>query len=91
MPKWFVALGLIWALCAYGISLGYSARSGGLVADYCAYGAVSRAQLDGCIERVGESDIRKSSTSAARFARRDIDAGGDNRAVLRGLPQSPTL
>ncbi len=44
-PKWFVALGLIWALCAYGISLGYNARSGGFVADTAPMGPSRRSSL----------------------------------------------
>jgi hypothetical protein len=72
-PKWFVALGILWALCGLLVYSGYASRDGGLIADYCAYGAVSKAQLDGCIEHVDEDEILGRNTNAARFARRDIE------------------
>jgi hypothetical protein len=43
------------------------------VSDYCAYGAVSQAQLDGCVDHVGTDDIDRLDTNAARYARGELD------------------
>jgi hypothetical protein len=42
-----------------------------LVSDYCAYGSVSQAQLDGCKGHVTADDVRSRDTPAARFAQSD--------------------
>lgn len=39
------------------------------VSDYCRYGSVSRAQLNGCVSHVTPAYIRSRRTAAARFAR----------------------
>ncbi len=44
-----------------------------LVSDYCSYGAVSEAQLDGCKSRVVAADIVDRDTPAARFANGSLD------------------
>jgi hypothetical protein len=36
---------------------------------YCEYGAVSKAQLDGCITHVTPGEIDRLGTNAARYAR----------------------
>lgn len=41
--------------------------------DYCSYGSVSEAQRQGCEERVDVSAIRRLDTSAARFARGELN------------------
>jgi len=59
-----------------------SGRSGGEVIDvegtgldaelvyrYCAYGSVSRAQLDGCVDHVEPGEILDRRTNAALYAR----------------------
>ncbi len=40
---------------------------------YCSYGAVSRAQLDGCTDHVTENDFDHLKTNAARYARGELD------------------
>lgn len=43
-----------------------------LVARYCVYGAVSRAQLKGCLDNVSPETVASYSTPAARYARGDL-------------------
>jgi hypothetical protein len=40
---------------------------------YCAYGAVSRAQLDGCIEHVTPEEVAALRTNAAMYAMGRLD------------------
>jgi hypothetical protein len=40
-----------------------------LVSDYCSYGAVSQAQLDGCKSHVTANEVRGRNTPAAHFAK----------------------
>ncbi|MEA2275313.1 MAG: hypothetical protein QOC78_273 [Solirubrobacteraceae bacterium] len=47
-----------------------------LVGDYCAYGAVSHAQLDGCKGHVTANQVRARDTTAAHFAQRDVEDCG---------------
>jgi hypothetical protein len=70
---WMIGLFLVWAFIGYGVWSGHEQRSGGYIADYCAYGAVSQAQLDACIDHVVEGDINGLETNAAQFARREFD------------------
>lgn len=50
-----------------------------LVSRYCYYGAVSEAQLNGCLENVTEGSIGARRTNAARFARdEDMACGSDS-------------
>lgn len=54
----------------YGWFMGYEQRQPGReLYDYCAYGSVSQAQLQGCMEHVTLSHIDELETPAARFAR----------------------
>lgn len=46
------------------------------VTAYCSYGAVSQAQLDGCVEHVSSDDIDALDTEAARYARGERDGCG---------------
>lgn len=48
-----------------------------LVKRYCEYGAVSRAQLEGCRGHVSAAYVRASRTAAARFAIGKGDCGPD--------------
>jgi hypothetical protein len=43
-----------------------------LVSNYCEYGAVSDAQLDGCITHVNPEYIDRLDTHAARYARGEL-------------------
>lgn len=43
------------------------------VAEYCAYGAVSDAQLAGCESHVEESDIDALDTNAAEYSRGNLN------------------
>jgi hypothetical protein len=47
-----------------------------LVARYCLYGAVSRAQLKGCVTNVSPETVASYSTPAARYARGDLISCG---------------
>lgn len=47
--------------------------SGNIVHDYCAYGAVSQAQLDGCESHITESTAASYNTNAGRYARGELD------------------
>jgi len=42
------------------------------VEDYCAYGAVSQAQLDGCIDHVTPGTVDGYDTNAAEYARGEL-------------------
>lgn len=70
---WMGFLVAAWLFIGLGVWGGYRERSGGYIADYCAYGAVSQAQLDACIDHVDASEIDASKSTAARFARREFD------------------
>jgi hypothetical protein len=59
---------LVVGVIAYGLYLGHVSRLHGTVADYCAYGAVSRTQLDDCRDHVSRDDVERLDTNAARFA-----------------------
>jgi hypothetical protein len=57
-----------------------------LVGDYCAYGAVSRAQLEGCKSHVTANQVRARDTTASHFAQRDIeDCGEDSGPFCEGV------
>lgn len=43
------------------------------VTAYCSYGAVSQAQLDGCVDHVSASTIDERDTNAAKFSRGEIE------------------
>ena len=47
------------------------------IVDYCAYGAVSAAQFDGCVDHVTLKDIDRLNTPAAMFSRHEIGCGED--------------
>jgi hypothetical protein len=67
-----VAVAIALGFGTYGI-LTVRDSSRQVVADYCAYGAVSQAQLDGCKDHVGFSDVEEANTPAARFALRSVE------------------
>lgn len=48
-------------------------HTGDLIDDYCAYGAVSLAQLRGCEDHVDASHVMGLDTNAARYARGELD------------------
>jgi hypothetical protein len=61
-------------LVAAVVAGGLAACGGGTsVSDYCSYGAVSQAQLEGCIEHVDQDYINRLDTNAARYARGELD------------------
>ena len=57
---------VVTALFAWGF--GQEQRYQGTLYDYCAYGAVSQAQLTGCLDHVTTDRISQLNTDAARFA-----------------------
>ncbi len=56
------------AALAIGVFAGDDARENGALNDYCRYGAVSNAQLQGCLDHVTTDRINELHTNAARFA-----------------------
>jgi hypothetical protein len=44
-----------------------------VIGDYCAYGAVSHAQLDGCVDHVTTDQVDDLDTNAAEYARGELD------------------
>lgn len=77
---WMIAVGVLWVLVAFSVYSGYNGRDGGsYIGDYCGYGAVSQAQLDGCLENVDERRIDRARTEAGRFARGELmECGADS-------------
>ncbi len=70
---------LMMALTVLGIAVSYFTLTGiqhahRLVADYCSYGSVSQAQLDGCESHVTGNEVESRATRAARFAQSGSDA-----------------
>lgn len=65
-------IGLLMAL-AFATALGIENRSGGMLRDYCDYGAVSRAEVQGCLDHVTDAQIQRLNTDAARFAQGNLD------------------
>ena len=63
-------------LCAalIGTFVGYQDRTAGELHDYCSYGAISSAQLRGCLDHVTLARIDVLNTDAARFARGPLDS-----------------
>lgn len=63
------------AICVLFVgTLGIQAcGTGGEIARYCEYGAVSEAQLDGCKDHVEGDQVDRLDTNAARYARGDLD------------------
>lgn len=57
-----------------GLSAGCATGGSDLVYDYCAYGAVSEAQLDGCVEHVTPEVVDGYDTNAAEYARGELDS-----------------
>jgi hypothetical protein len=55
------------------VALGLGACGEDEVSAYCHYGAVSEAQLNGCIDHVGTEQIDRLDTNAARYARGELD------------------
>jgi hypothetical protein len=69
-PMLTIPAAIIVAAALFGAYAGEQDRSGaqGTLSLYCRYGAVSNAQLHGCIDHVAVSDITGRDTNAARFA-----------------------
>jgi hypothetical protein len=65
--RFFIAATVVLGLLTYAV-IGELQSSNRLVSDYCAYGSVSQAQLDGCKGHVSGNDVRSRDTPAARFA-----------------------
>src|SRR3954447_9458146 len=63
---------IVAVLCIFGWVQGDQSRTSYLGV-YCKYGAVSRAQLNGCMKHVNSDDIDDLETPAARFARGELD------------------
>lgn len=59
-------------LTYYGI-FGHDDREHSFIADYCHYGAVSQAQLKGCLDHATYKQIEQLDTNAAQFAARELD------------------
>ena len=64
---------LLMSLALASCGGGSSASSDDPILDYCSYGAVSQAQLDGCIEHVPTSQVNGLDTDAARYAKGQLD------------------
>jgi ABC-type Fe3+-siderophore transport system permease subunit len=65
-----IALGFL----VTAVTVGHNSRQpGGHLYSYCAYGAVSRAQLQGCLDHVKDRSIDDMTTNAADFANRRLD------------------
>lgn len=43
------------------------------VRDYCAYGAISETQRQGCVDHVTQDRVEALKTNAARYARGELD------------------
>jgi hypothetical protein len=57
-----------------GAANGWNDRMQGSLHDYCSYGSVTAAQMEGCLNHVTLSRIDHLDTSAARFALGSLDA-----------------
>jgi hypothetical protein len=67
---WIAApIALLLVALVIGAYAGISERSAGKLRKYCEYGAVSKAQLAGCLDHVTDSQINRLQTDAAQFAR----------------------
>ena len=64
---------------------GYQSRTN-YIHHYCAYGAVSEAQLNGCLNHVTTSEVDDRKTPAAIFAR----SGGDAECGPGAGPLCPS-
>lgn len=65
---------VLFGLSAFGAFSGYSDRRDGWLYYYCAYGSVSQAQMDGCLDHVNKGDVDRLDTNAARFSRWELGA-----------------
>jgi hypothetical protein len=75
-PVWMrwaggIAIAIV-AISLQAAAVGWRSRSEGYLHDYCSYGAVSQAQLEGCLDHVNHRQIDRLDTHAARFAREDL-------------------
>ena len=66
-----IAITSVLSTIAVLVTVGCSSNS--QVADYCSYGAVSAAQLQGCIDHVSDATVESYDTNAAQYARGDLD------------------
>lgn len=73
-------------LAVLAIFMGMGWRSANMtVSDYCAYGSVSQAQLDGCRDHVTAQEVNDRDTPAARFARGAPECGEDSGPFCEGV------
>jgi hypothetical protein len=81
LEQWGVAAMVLLALLVALLvarAVGQHATNTRLVNDYCAYGARSQSQLDGCKEHVTGDEVLRSRSPAAQFATHsDVTCGDD--------------
>lgn len=75
------------ALAVAGIAIAGCANTD-VVERYCTYGSVSRAQLDGCVSHVTESEVRSYTTNAANYARGESTCYADAGPFCEGKRSS---
>ena len=82
LREYYPAL-LLWPLVIGGIAWAVKAEADGpSIERYCYYGSVSYAQYDGCLTHVGEDDVERRSSEAARFAKGEFDSCGRQSGPL---------
>lgn len=71
-----IAMGLLTALIVWSAFGMYLTRNvaNQMVSDYCAYGSVSKAQLEGCKDHVTAAMVKSRDTAASDFAQGDSTA-----------------
>lgn len=84
----------IFALALAGSIAGQTVRDSGVLHSYCYYGAVSNAQITGCLDHVTSDQIDKLDTDAARFAKGELtsclsDSGPFCAQALNELNNAP--
>jgi hypothetical protein len=81
-PSAAVALGVLVTGIVFGLVAGV--RGHNYVVDYCSYGAVSEAQLAGCIDHVTADQVSALDTPAARSARDELGCGAGSGPFCAG-------
>jgi hypothetical protein len=66
---WMAPVAGLLVVGIWATTTGIRSRHGGYVHNYCAYGASSDAQLQGCLDHVNHFKIDDLDTNAARFAK----------------------
>jgi hypothetical protein len=84
------------ALLAVGFAAGsWDPPASKKVEAYCKYGAVSQAQLDGCIDHLTDDDVDSRNTRAAKYAkgtlRTCMDDAGPFCEGRRAAPTPPPV